>query len=227
MSSGKSDRSMSPSTLSEESRRELIARQHRALYGNEAPGFLPQGAFSDDGSNSAANIPTSAPGGVRGNSPGGMDPFGMPSQSSQGEGNTSSGQEKPGSPSTGTASNQQFGSSQKAPAPPTGEEGHSRNISKSTTAPVGGMSIGPIGSRPSTQNQPPAQGINKRSTTPLYNFGSTNDHNTERAGSSNSNNNNNNNQKDNSNAGSGSMGTWGTGSGVWGSNKIGGTAVWG
>lgn len=39
MASNKSDRSMSPSTLSEEGRRELIARQHRALYGPE--GFQP------------------------------------------------------------------------------------------------------------------------------------------------------------------------------------------
>lgn len=225
MSSNKSDRSMSPSTLSEEGRRELIARQRQALYGNEAPGFLPQGAFSDDGSNPSANIPTSAAGGARGNSPRGMDPFGMPSQSNQGEGNTSADinrMDKSSSPSAGNAPSQQFGLSQKAPTPPTGEEGHSRNISKSTTAPVGG-GMGPIGSRPSTQGQGPAQGINKRSTTPLYNFGGNNDQSAERAGSSNSNANN---QKDNSNAGSG-IGAWGTGSGVWGSNKIGGTAVWG
>jgi hypothetical protein len=29
-------------------RRELLARQHRALYGNESPAFFPPGAFSDD-----------------------------------------------------------------------------------------------------------------------------------------------------------------------------------
>ena len=234
MSSNKSDRSMSPSTLSEEGRRELIARQRQALYGNEAPGFLPQGGFSDDGSNPSANIPTSAASGPHGNSPRGVDPFGMTSQSNQGEGNTSTDvnrMEKSNSPSTSNAPNQQFGLPQKAPSPPTGEEGHSRNISKSTTAPVGG-GMGPIGSRPSTQGQGPTQGINKRSTTPLYNFGSNNNNNdqsaADRAGSSNSNVNNNNNQKDNSNANAGSgMGTWGSGSGVWGSNKIGGTAVWG
>ena len=226
MASNKSDRSMSPSTLSEEGRRELIARQRQALYGNEAPGFHPQGAFSDDGSNPSANIPTLAAGGPRGNSPRGMDAFGMPNQSNQGEGNASADinrMEKTSSPSTGNAPPQQFGLPQKASTPPAGDEGHSRNISKSTTAPVGG-GMGPIGSRPSTQNQGPAQGINKRSTTPLYNFGqSSNDQSAERAPSSNSNANNSQ-QKDNSNA---NMGAWGTGSGVWGSNKIGGTAVWG
>jgi hypothetical protein len=219
MASNKSDRSMSPSTLSEEGRRELIARQRQALYGNEAPGFHPQGAFSDDGSNPSTNVPTSATGGPRGNSPRGMDAFGMPNQSSQGEGNASADinrMEKNNSPS------QQFGLSQKAPTPPAGEEGHSRNISKSTTAPVGG-GMGPIGSRPS-QNQGPTQGINKRSTTPLYSFGTNNnEQSAERVPSSNSNANNTQ-QKDNSNA---NMNTWGTGSGVWGSNKIGGTAVWG
>lgn len=225
MSSNKSDRSMSPSTLSEESRRELIARQRQALYGNEAPAFLSQGAFSDDGSNPSANIPPSSAGGARGNSPRGMDPFGGPNLSNQDQGNTSADNnrmDKSSSPSAGNAANQQFGLSQKAPTPPTGEEGHSRNISKSTTAPLG-SGMGPIGSRPSTQGQGPAQGINKRSTTPLYNFGSSNDQSVERVESSNANTNN---QKDNSNGGSG-MGAWGTGSGVWGSNKIGGTAVWG
>lgn len=224
MASNKSDRSMSPSTLSEEGRRELIARQRQALYGNEAPGFHPQGAFSDDGSNPSGNVPTSA-GGPRGNSPRGMDAFGMPTQSNQGEGNASADNnrmEKGNSPTSGNVPSQQFGLPQKASTPPAGDEGHSRSMSKSTTAPVGG-GMGPIGSRPS-QNQGPAQGINKRSTTPLYSFGaSNNDQSAERAPSSNSNANNTQ-QKDNSNA---SMSTWGAGSGVWGSNKIGGTAVWG
>lgn len=198
MSSNKSDRSMSPSTLSEEGRRELIARQHRALYGNEASGFQ---AFSDDGSNAAP--PTSA-GGPRGNSPRGIDPFGM--SAPQGENSQSQGQEirneKSNSPTSNAASH-----FQKAPTPPA-EEGHARNISKSTTAPTGGM--GPIGSRPS---QAPSQGVNKRSTTPLYNYGSSNEQTAEGQQQQ---------QKDNAN-----IGAWGTGSGVWGSNKIGGTAVWG
>ncbi|KAJ6185920.1 hypothetical protein N7519_007221 [Penicillium mononematosum] len=48
MSASKSDRSTSPAAVSEDSRRELLARQHRALYGNESPAFFPPGAFSDD-----------------------------------------------------------------------------------------------------------------------------------------------------------------------------------
>ena len=240
MSSNKSDRSMSPSTLSEEGRRELIARQHRALYGSDQAAFIGQIPFADQDTGSrdpAGNAPTSAPGAVRGPSPRGVDPFGMTGQASQGEGNAQgasgpegSRTEKASSPSAQAPSG--FGSfdapiqsSGKAPTPPTGEESsHSRQISKSTTAPViGGM--GPIGSRPNAQ-QAPSQSLNKRTTSPLpsslgYGF-ANNEQNADRAGSANSNSNG---QKDpSSNAG---MGAWGTGSGVWGSNKIGTTSVWG
>src|SRR2546423_14713120 len=80
MSSNKSDRSMSPSTLSEEGRRELIARQHRALYGNEgaAGGFVPPACFWDGGASqgvsSSGGPPFLAPS-LPGNSPRGLDPF--------------------------------------------------------------------------------------------------------------------------------------------------------
>jgi len=228
MASNKSDRSMSPSTMSEEGRRELIARQHRALYGNESGGFAPQAMYGDEnnGRDQTGNVPLSA--GPRGNSPRGIDPFGMTGQASQGENTSQSGSggqeagrgDKTGSPTFDGPTQQ----SAKSPTPATGEEGHSRQVSKSTTAPVGG-GMAPIGSRPSTQ-QAPNPGISKRTTSPLpssvnYGFGN-NEQNDERAASSNSNSNN---QKD-STAGSG-MGAWGTGSGVWGSNKISTTSVWG
>lgn len=249
MSSNKSERSMSPSTLSEEGRRELIARQHRALYGNEggAAGFVPQSGYSDDGNaprEQSSGVPTSSAGGMRGSSPRGMDPFGMgqsATQSGPGENNAqnnSTAQQDPGrgessaSPSTGTApssfsnfesATQQAGKS----TSPSGGESPSRGVAKSTTAPIG-SGMGPIGSRPAQQQQSQNNGLTKRTTSPLpsslnYGFG-PNEQNTsnERAGSSNSNNNT---QKD-----SGSnpaMGAWGTGSGVWGSNKIGATSVWG
>ncbi|OQV11004.1 hypothetical protein CLAIMM_14913 [Cladophialophora immunda] len=240
MSSNKSDRSMSPSTLSEEGRRELIARQHRALYGGDPAAFVGQVPFSTEDASSrdqAVAVSGNAPGAPRGPSPRTSDPFGGPGQASQGESGpqgVSSGQEasraeKATSPSAQTSAG--FGTfdapiqaSGKAPTPPTGEEpSHSRQISKSTTAPVSG-GMGPIGSRPNVQ-QAPNQSINKRTTSPLpsslgYGFGS-NEQNADRAGSANSNSNA---QKESSNSG---MGAWGTGSGVWGSNKIGTTSVWG
>lgn len=240
MSSSKSDRSMSPSTMSEEGRRELIARQHRALYGSDGGAFLPPGGFGDEGNarEQGASVSATSNSGARGTSPRGVDPFGMSAQSVQGE-NPSQGTsaahennrgEKAASPAsnTGPASFGTFESTAqqptKASTPPSGEEGHSRQVSKSTTAPVGG-SMGPIGSRPqagSSQNQT----LSKRTTSPLpssvnHGFGNS-DQSNERSASSNSNSNN---QKEgNPNAG---MGAWGTGSGVWGTNKIGATSVWG
>lgn len=231
---------MSPSTLSEEGRRDLIARQHRALYGSEGAAFVGQVPFTAEdvaSRDQAGGAPTNAPGPVRGPSPRGVDPFSMQGQGSQGEGSvqgTSSGQdgsfaEKTASPSAQISAG--FGTfespvqaSGKAPTPPSGEESsHSRQISKSTTAPVPGM--GPIGSRPNAQ-QGPNQTLNKRTTSPLpsslgYGFAPS-EQNMDRAGSANSNPNA---QKESSsNSG---MGAWGTGSGVWGSNKIGTTSVWG
>ena len=229
MSSNKSDRSMSPSTLSEEGRRDLIARQHRALYGGDPAAFVGQVPFSPEdghGRDLAGSVQGGVTGPPRGPSPRGTDPF-----SPQGEAGVASGQdatrgEKIISPSTQAPGFGTFDASNsgKAPTPPAADESsHSRQISKSTTAPVmGGM--GPIGSRPNAQ-QAPNQSINKRTTSPLpsslgYSFGG-NEQNADRAGSANSANN----QKESSNAG---MGGWGTGSGVWGSNKIGTqTSVWG
>lgn len=221
MASTKSDRSLSPSTLSEEGRRDLIARQHRALYG-EATGMMSPSEEVPRDQAGNMNAPIGA--GPRGPSPRAMDPFGAPGQAppseasqdpSRGDKTTSpSGQAAPG-----------FGAFEgKSATPPTGEAGqHSRQLSKSTTAPLtGGMA--PIGSRPNPQNQ----GLNKRTTSPLpstlgYGFGS-NDPSNERSNSSNSNSNSSAPKEGSNNAG---MGAWGTGSGVWGSNKIGATSVWG
>lgn len=226
---------MSPSTLSEEGRRELIARQHRALYGGEGAAFVGQVPFSaEDASNrdQPGTVPQGQTGAVRGPSPRGMDPFGTNESGAQGTtaGQEGSRAEKAASPSAQTSSG--FGTfegpgqnSGKAPTPTSGEESsHSRQISKSTTAPVAG-GMGPIGTRPNAQ-QAPNQTLNKRTTSPLpsslgYGFGS-NEQNTDRAASANSNSNP---QKESSsNTG---MGGWGTGSGVWGNNKIGTTSVWG
>ena len=65
VSGAKSDRSMSPNTgMSEEERRELIARQHRALYGNDSNLYSDQ--TSRPGSQDARVATTM---GVRGGSP--------------------------------------------------------------------------------------------------------------------------------------------------------------
>lgn len=98
----KPERSISPAAVNEESRRDLLARQHRALYGNESPAFFPATGFPDEvsrpdsqggagstagasgpstgagpGPGAGTGTPTSATGGVRGSSPRGVDPFGL------------------------------------------------------------------------------------------------------------------------------------------------------
>jgi hypothetical protein len=233
---------MSPSTMSEEGRRELLARQHRALYGNEANNFLPQGGFGEEGTSgrdSGSAIPTSTVGGRT------ADPFGMGQVSGQQapvekthQVNSSSHQESSRaeaatSPVAGTAP-AQFGkidttvqqASNTTPSP-AGGESPTRGVNKATTAPIG-SGMGPIGTRLSQQQPLPNQSINKRSTTPLtspmntYGFGSSEQaNNNERSGSSNSN------PSAAQKEASAGIGAWGTGSGVWGSNKIGATSVWG
>lgn len=182
--------------MSEESRRELIARQHRALYGNESPAFYPPGGFSDDGhstraDNATGGTPTSATGGVRGPSPRGVDPFGLgqtqgsSSVDGMGQGPTA-GSSAPGrqspsranstsSPSSGAnPSYSLYDTSAEQPVTSTSSPGgadspSSRQLpSKTTAAPIG--SVGPIGSRPSQQtgsSHAPNPALNKRSTTPL------------------------------------------------------------
>lgn len=203
---------MSPSTLSEEGRRELIARQHRALYGPEGSTFSPHGSYNQESGSADMNTQNQGPGqGMRGASPRGMDPFGMPQQADNNQQQSAEGK------TTSPQSHQQTG----APSPPSGDDsGHARTISKSTTAPnLGGM--GPIGSRPNQQHMS-GQSLNKRTTSPLPtsisygNFGvsdQSNDRNSQSQSGAG--------QKENSNAG---IGSWGPGSGVWG-NKI-GASVW-
>ena len=228
MASNKSDRSMSPSTLSEEGRRDLIARQHRALYGADGTPLTAPG-FGDE--NSPRDPPGKGPIGVghRGPSPRAMDPFGPPGANAPidaGQGPDAARGEKAtspsGQPSAGFGGFEGPAASGKTGSSPTGDEGpHSRQLSKSTTAPLAG-GMGPIGSRPNPGNQP----MSKRTTSPLpstapYGFGAS-EQNNERSGSSNSNSNG---PKEGS--GNAGMGVWGTSSGVWGSNKIGATSVWG
>ena len=204
--------------MSEEGRRDLLARQHRALYGNEAATFVPGDVAT------AGKGPT-------GPSPHGMEPFGLPGQGgpaaeTQGKGASQEpGREKAASPigqqppAFGTFE----GTTAQTSTPPVGDEsGHSRHLSKSTTVPLAG-NMGPIGSR-SMMQQAPNQGIKQRTTSPLppsmaFGFNAS-DQNNERSTSSNSNSGP---AKENPP----NLGAWGPGSGVWGSNKMGATSVWG
>ena len=73
----KTDRAMSPNTMSEEERRELIARQHRALYGDNSTLYNADGTAARPNSQDAR-----VPAGARGVSPMAFDPFSAQAQSS-------------------------------------------------------------------------------------------------------------------------------------------------
>ncbi|OQE12373.1 hypothetical protein PENVUL_c001G02860 [Penicillium vulpinum] len=175
MSASKSDRSTSPAAVSEDSRRELLARQHRALYGNESPAFFPPGAFSDDNSRPDSQTGGATPSsGVRGSSPRGIDPFGL-TQAGATSTDATTGLQSPSransTSSPSSAINAGFGTEQPATSAssPGADSPSSRQASsKSAAGPIG--AVGPIGSRPAPgqTSAPPANAaLNKRSITPL------------------------------------------------------------
>ncbi|KAI9737775.1 MAG: hypothetical protein M1834_009143 [Cirrosporium novae-zelandiae] len=190
--SNKSDRSLSPAALSEEGRRELIARQHRALYGGTdgpsgyyAPGYDGQTPRPDSQS---ANIPTSGPG-ARGPSPrtafdafnsqaGNGEPAPQFAPSEQGStqqgnvpgSNAPSNQQqrsRANSNSSPSSNNNVFGSQNQQSRTSASSPGESppRQATKTATAPIG-SGVAPIGTRPS-QGQAPNPALSKRATTPL------------------------------------------------------------
>ncbi|KAI4166305.1 MAG: hypothetical protein LQ342_000195 [Letrouitia transgressa] len=91
-SQNKSDRAISPNAMNEEDRRELIARQHRALYGNESGSLFENLKATDDShtprpGNQSAGASNPATGG-RGASPRTFDPYTMGQGQVQGQGQT-------------------------------------------------------------------------------------------------------------------------------------------
>jgi hypothetical protein len=225
--------------MSEEERRELIARQRNALYGEGAA--YPEGAGFDEsgtprpgtqgsGSQSAT--------GVRGHSPLAFDNFNA--QTGQVEH-----QQVPEPQSATQAPGQQRSRANSTSSPssnPTSSfslfESAAQQSSRTSTSSPGGSpprqgkaptssGVAPIGTRP-TQAANPA--LNKRSTTPLpsplsYGFAASNDEAGEqsdnRATSAASNPNSQNSQSAN-------IGGWGAKSGVWGNKPLGVQAsVWG
>ena len=182
----KPDRSLSPAAVSEESRRDLLARQHRALYGNESPAFFPAPGLTDDpsrpDSQGGAGTPSSATG-VRGPSPRGVDPFGLTHTpgpaSTDGVAHTPTAASALQSPSRANSTsspssgiNPVFGGGVDQPVTQTSSPGGADSPSsrQAPSKPAGGPigSVGPIGSRPvPTTMQAPNPGLTKRSTTPI------------------------------------------------------------
>ncbi|KAF2481644.1 hypothetical protein BDY17DRAFT_317423 [Neohortaea acidophila] len=157
----KSDRSMSPNPMSEEDRRDLIARQHRALYGDAASLYGAEAASSRPQSQDVVRGSHSG----RGASPLAFDPYANQGPSSE-EGavqmpprgdhlNTTT------SPLSNTTTQQSFGLMS------AGAQQSSRTSASSPGAKGNATGVAPIGTRPLPGSASAGSGVNQRATTPL------------------------------------------------------------
>lgn len=203
---------MSPNTMSEDDRRDLIARQHRALYGDNSS------LYSADGSRRGSQD-IRAPSGARGPSPLAYDPFGAQAQTGA-EGVVQmpprDRPENSASPAGNATAQPSFG----LLSEPQQSRGTS-NSSQGGSPPISGQQKGnvsgvmPIGTRPAPGAAP---GLNKRSTTPLtpsslsFGFNAGDAQSAPKDERSNS-------AASNAALGSSGLGNWGNNSASWGSGK--------
>lgn len=150
--------------MSEEDRRELIARQHRALYGDNSNLYGSESSSSPVRRQSQdVRVPSSS--GARGGSPLAFDPFGVPSTSSNGEG---------GAPVQMPPRDREPSTTSPATTGNLITEQQQQTTRTSTSSPTSGGSppltqkgnVAPIGTRPAP-GQTTQGGLNKRSTTPM------------------------------------------------------------
>lgn len=251
---GKSERAMSPgSAMSEEERRELIARQRSALYG-EGSAFSENGSFDETGTprpGTQGSANPAAPG-LRGHSPLAFDHY-NPGQSSgpNDNANQGTGDAQQAANQQGQAQQRSRANSTSSPSSqPTSSfslfESAAQQSSRTSTSSPGGSpprqggkaptssGVAPIGTRPNGQPSNPA--LNKRSTTPLpsplsYGFAASEEgaggEKPAASGPSGS-------QEGSASAATTTAGNtstslgWGAKSGVWGKNSLGVQAsVWG
>ena len=193
---GKSDRAISPNTMNEEDRRELIARQHRALYGNENSQSLEGGSFGDESHTPRPPHPTSGNtnAGGRGPSPRTYDPYAIGQSQAQAtiaeagtqlNANEQSQKANPTGPSPKPQQQQRpraDSTSSPASNPPSQSfsffESAAQQSSRTSTSSPGGSpprqaktsapsGVAPIGTRPAqSQATNPILSNNKRSNTP-------------------------------------------------------------
>lgn len=208
--------------MSEEDRRELIARQHRALYGDNSQLYGTEGSGSRPQSQDAR-----VSSGGRGPSPLAFDPYGVQAQS----GADGVVQMPPrdraastASPASNPPTQQSYAllsDAQQSSRTSNSSPGGSPPLTSGSKGSAGG--VAPIGTRPLPPSSGPA-GLNKRSTTPLtpsslsYGFTSADAQNAgqhgkdERSTSSASN-------PPLADKGVSGLGGWGSNSAVWGSTK--------
>ena len=197
--------------MSEDDRRDLIARQHRALYGDNSS------LYSADGSRRGSQD-IRVPSGARGPSPLAYDPFGAQAQSGaegvvqmpprdRPENNASPASNAPAQPSFGLLNEPQ-------------QSRGTSNSSQGGSPTIAGQQKGnvmPIGTRPA-QVPGGAPGLNKRSTTPLtpsslsFGFNAGDAQNVPKDERSNS-------AASNAAIGASGLGNWSNNSANWGSGK--------
>ncbi|KAH5469517.1 hypothetical protein HBI22_194440 [Parastagonospora nodorum] len=172
VSGSKSDRSMSPNTMNEDERRELIARQHRALYGENSQLYNNNPTSSQD-------VRVQSSGAGRGASPLAFDPFGMQAQN----GGEATVQMPPrdkdaaGGTQEARANSNSSPSSNQNPAFSLYDAQQATRTSNSSpggSPPIpgpnksNGSGVAPIGTRPAQGLQQPAgAALGKRTTSPL------------------------------------------------------------
>lgn len=190
---GKEPRVMSPSTMNEEDRRDLIARQHRALYAGEAQGSEDGSQLEEASTSRSLQVNTngtSTASGTRGPSPmsSSFDPFGLQQngpngnlESTQGPPTSAAEQFQTGAHSAGGASPHHARThSGSPPLSATFNLSENSGLNNRTTASSPGGSpprsqrgsiahsgVAPIGTRPTSQAQNPSVANAKRTTTPL------------------------------------------------------------
>ena len=250
---GKTERSISPNAMNEEDRRELIARQHRALYGADSASFY-NAPFGDDNSTprptnpAAQGAPGQAPSGPR-QSPLSYNAFGMPSEHLSGMDNSN--QYALEQTTKGPSPKQPQPTRSRAnstASPASNTQNHSvfdnaaQQSSRTSTSSPGGSpprpgnknGVAPIGTRPQQPAPAGHAALQKRSTTPLpsplsYGFAPDESQNTMPATSLA-------NERSTSAASNPTANNpkenislnWGSSSGVWGKNSLGVQAsVWG
>lgn len=165
---------MSPNAMSEEERRGLIARQHRALYGEQSA------LYNSNNPTSSQDVRVNSSGSGRGPSPLAFDPFGMQAPNASNESavqmpprdkDASGGAQEVRVNSNSSPSSSQnpafslFENSQQASRTSTSSPGGSppRQGQKAN-----GSGVAPIGTRPTAnQGQPAGVSLSKRATTPL------------------------------------------------------------
>ncbi|PBP16633.1 hypothetical protein BUE80_DR012629 [Diplocarpon rosae] len=236
---GKADRTMSPSSgMSEDERRELIARQRNALYG-EGAAYPENGAFDENGTPHPGTQGSGSqpPVGVRGHSPLAFDHFNAPTQGEQGQAEPPSATSQAPGPQRSRANSTSSPSSNPTSSFSLFESAAQQSSRTSTSSPGGSpprqgkgptsSGVAPIGTRPSGQG--PNSALNKRSTTPLpsplsYGFAASSEENPGENESRNASAAPNSNSQSQQDVGLG----WGSKSGVWGKNSLGVQAsVWG